>query len=117
MVNDKLSDPSYKKKRIVHFTSLDDNKRANAVFLVASYAVIYLRKAPEEVYHELTSPSLPPLKSFQDASLKFSNYTINLLGKCYISIIKHILKMKTRFFHESKFSFIIFFFRLLARYF
>ena len=38
-VNKKLKSVSLAKKKIVHFTSFDSRKRANAAFLVASYAV------------------------------------------------------------------------------
>ena len=41
------------KKKIVHYTTLDSHKRANAAYLIASYAVIYLDKTPAEAYSPL----------------------------------------------------------------
>lgn len=37
-------------KKIVHYTSSDPNKRANAAFLMGSFAIIYLRMQPKQVY-------------------------------------------------------------------
>ena len=36
------------KKKIVHWTSLDLHKRANAAFLMGTYLLIYHDKSPEE---------------------------------------------------------------------
>ena len=41
------------KKKIVHYTTLDSHKRANAAYLIASYAVIYLDKTPAEAISPL----------------------------------------------------------------
>ena len=49
-LNRKLSSQSLAKKKIVHYTTTDGQKRANAAYLIASYAVIYLGKTPEEAY-------------------------------------------------------------------
>uniref|UniRef100_A0A8C4S787 protein-tyrosine-phosphatase n=1 Tax=Erpetoichthys calabaricus TaxID=27687 RepID=A0A8C4S787_ERPCA len=57
------------RKRIVHYTSFDQRKRANAAVLIGAYAVIYLKKTPEEAYRALISGS-------NDAS--FGNCTYNL---------------------------------------
>ena len=39
-----------KQKKIVHYTTMDAPKRANAAYLMAAFAVIYLDKTPEEAY-------------------------------------------------------------------
>ncbi|XP_074044370.1 dual specificity protein phosphatase CDC14A isoform X5 [Macrotis lagotis] len=72
----KLESYSLSRKKIVHYTSFDQRKRANAAFLIGSYAVIYLKKTPEEVYRALIAGSNPPYLPFRDAS--FGNCTYNL---------------------------------------
>ncbi|XP_074044372.1 dual specificity protein phosphatase CDC14A isoform X7 [Macrotis lagotis] len=75
-LNKKLKSYSLSRKKIVHYTSFDQRKRANAAFLIGSYAVIYLKKTPEEVYRALIAGSNPPYLPFRDAS--FGNCTYNL---------------------------------------
>uniref|UniRef100_A0A672UGH8 protein-tyrosine-phosphatase n=1 Tax=Strigops habroptila TaxID=2489341 RepID=A0A672UGH8_STRHB len=67
---------SLSRKKIVYYTSFDQRKRANAAFLIGAYAVIYLKKTPEEAYRTLLSGSNPPYLPFRDAS--FGNCTYNL---------------------------------------
>ncbi|XP_019357237.1 PREDICTED: dual specificity protein phosphatase CDC14A isoform X1 [Gavialis gangeticus] len=75
-LNKKLKSFSLSRKKIVHYTSFDQRKRANAAFLIGAYAVIYLKKTPEETYRSLLSGSNPPYLPFRDAS--FGNCTYNL---------------------------------------
>ncbi|KAM5257279.1 dual specificity protein phosphatase CDC14A isoform 2-T2 [Ctenodactylus gundi] len=75
-LNKKLKSYSLSRKKIVHYTCLDQRKRANAAFLIGAYAVIYLKKTPEEAYRALLSGSNPPYLPFRDAS--FGNCTYNL---------------------------------------
>ncbi|XP_074118905.1 dual specificity protein phosphatase CDC14A isoform X10 [Sminthopsis crassicaudata] len=75
-LNKKLKSYSLSRKKIVHYTSFDQRKRANAAFLIGSYAVIYLKKTPEEAYRALIAGSNPPYLPFRDAS--FGNCTYNL---------------------------------------
>ncbi|NXC32704.1 CC14A phosphatase, partial [Campylorhamphus procurvoides] len=75
-LNKKLKYFSLSRKKIVYYTSFDQRKRANAAFLIGSYAVIYLKKTPEEAYRTLLSGSNPPYLPFRDAS--FGNCTYNL---------------------------------------
>uniref|UniRef100_A0A8C9NF93 Cell division cycle 14A n=1 Tax=Serinus canaria TaxID=9135 RepID=A0A8C9NF93_SERCA len=75
-LNKKLKYFSLSRKKIVYYTSHDQRKRANAAFLIGSYAVIYLKKTPEEAYRLLLSGSNPPYLPFRDAS--FGNTTYNL---------------------------------------
>ncbi|XP_030351478.1 dual specificity protein phosphatase CDC14A isoform X3 [Strigops habroptila] len=72
----KLKYFSLSRKKIVYYTSFDQRKRANAAFLIGAYAVIYLKKTPEEAYRTLLSGSNPPYLPFRDAS--FGNCTYNL---------------------------------------
>uniref|UniRef100_A0A8P4KIW6 protein-tyrosine-phosphatase n=1 Tax=Dicentrarchus labrax TaxID=13489 RepID=A0A8P4KIW6_DICLA len=64
------------RKRIVHYTSFDQRKRSNAAVLIGGYAVIYLKKTPEEAYRALISGSNASYLPFRDAS--FGNCTYNL---------------------------------------
>ncbi|NXH75354.1 CC14A phosphatase, partial [Hydrobates tethys] len=75
-LNKKLKYFSLSRKKIVYYTSFDQRKRANAAFLIGAYAVIFLKKTPEEAYRTLLSGSNPPYLPFRDAS--FGNCTYNL---------------------------------------
>uniref|UniRef100_A0A8C3VUT9 Dual specificity protein phosphatase CDC14A n=1 Tax=Catagonus wagneri TaxID=51154 RepID=A0A8C3VUT9_9CETA len=63
-LNKKLKSYSLSRKKIVHYTCFDQRKRANAAFLIGAYAVIYLKKTPEEAYRALLSGSNPPYLPF-----------------------------------------------------
>ncbi|XP_064607369.1 dual specificity protein phosphatase CDC14AB-like isoform X3 [Liolophura sinensis] len=78
-LNKKLKSFSLAKKRIVHYTSFDARKRANAAFLIASYAIIYLKKTPEEAYRPLVAGCNPPFLPFRDASFGACCYNLTLL--------------------------------------
>ncbi|KAL5016950.1 hypothetical protein ScPMuIL_006539 [Solemya velum] len=78
-LNKKLKSFSLAKKRIVHYTSFDARKRANAAFLIGAYAIIYLKKTPEEAYRPLVAGSNPPFLPFRDASFGACTYNLTLL--------------------------------------
>lgn len=78
-VNKKLNSPAYKNKILVHCSSKNERKRANAAYLIASYAVLYLNKTPKEAYKPLVLGNEIPLRLFQDASLGPSIYNIHIL--------------------------------------
>uniref|UniRef100_A0A3Q1GBC8 Cell division cycle 14Ab n=1 Tax=Acanthochromis polyacanthus TaxID=80966 RepID=A0A3Q1GBC8_9TELE len=75
-LNKKLKSFTLTRKRIVHYTSFDQRKRSNAAVLIGAYAVIYLKKTPEEAYRALISGSNASYLPFRDAS--FGNCTYNL---------------------------------------
>ncbi|XP_063283400.1 dual specificity protein phosphatase CDC14A isoform X2 [Pelobates fuscus] len=75
-LNKKLKSFSLSGKKIVYYTGFDQRKRANAGFLIGAYAVIYLKKTPEEAYRALLSGASPQYLPFRDAS--FGNCTYNL---------------------------------------
>ncbi|XP_029002882.1 dual specificity protein phosphatase CDC14AB isoform X3 [Betta splendens] len=75
-LNKKLKSFTLTRKRIVHYTSFDQRKRSNAAVLIGGYAVIYLKKTPEEAYRALTSGSNASYLPFRDAA--FGNCTFNL---------------------------------------
>uniref|UniRef100_UPI00358EDE98 dual specificity protein phosphatase CDC14C-like isoform X1 n=2 Tax=Myxine glutinosa TaxID=7769 RepID=UPI00358EDE98 len=86
-LNKKLKSFSLARKKIVHYTGVDQKKRANAAFLTGSYAVIYLKRTAEEVYHCLSSSSGPPYLPFRDASFGSSLYNLTLMD-CLQGIAK-----------------------------
>uniref|UniRef100_A0A7N6F6G8 Cell division cycle 14A n=1 Tax=Anabas testudineus TaxID=64144 RepID=A0A7N6F6G8_ANATE len=75
-LNKKLKSFTLTRKRIVHYASFDQSKRSNAAVLIGGYAVIYLKKTPEEAYRALISGSNASYLPFRDAS--FGNCTYNL---------------------------------------
>ncbi|XP_073906998.1 dual specificity protein phosphatase CDC14A isoform X2 [Castor canadensis] len=78
-LNKKLKSYSLSRKKIVHYTCFDQRKRANAAFLIGAYAVIYLKKTPEEAYRALLSGSTPPYLPFRDASFGNCSYNLTIL--------------------------------------
>jgi len=78
-LNKKLRSYTLAKKKIVHYTTLDSHKRANAAYLIATYAVIYLDKTPAEAFSPLQGGLNPPFTPFRDASFGVSVYTITIL--------------------------------------
>ncbi|XP_058249918.1 cell division cycle 14Aa isoform X1 [Hemibagrus wyckioides] len=75
-LNKKLKSFTLSRKRIIHYTSYDQHERANAAFLIGAYAVIYLKRTPEEVYRALISGTNVSYLPFRDAA--FGNCTYNL---------------------------------------
>ncbi|CAD1470803.1 unnamed protein product, partial [Heterotrigona itama] len=78
-INKKLESPGNEHRQIVHYTLQRDHKRANAAYLIASYAVLYLNKSPKESYNILFMGGEIPIKSFRDASMGSAIYSIHLL--------------------------------------
>ncbi|XP_012279035.1 dual specificity protein phosphatase CDC14A [Orussus abietinus] len=78
-VNEKLRSSANKHKQVLHYTSLDQKKRTNAAYLIASYAILYLKKTPKEAIRPLIVGNTQPFLPFQDASIGISGYTIRLL--------------------------------------
>lgn len=65
-------------KVIVHCTSLNEEKRSNAAFLIASFAMLYLNKTVEEAFNPLISKHIPPFLPFRDATTTESIFNISL---------------------------------------
>ncbi|XP_074641647.1 dual specificity protein phosphatase CDC14C-like isoform X3 [Tubulanus polymorphus] len=82
-LNKKLKSFSLAKKKIVHYTSYDARKRANAAFLIASYAIIFLKKTPEEAYRPLVAGNNPAFLPFRDASFGPCTYNLTLLDSLH----------------------------------
>ncbi|XP_078048472.1 cell division cycle protein 14 isoform X3 [Augochlora pura] len=86
-VNQKLKAVSLKKKKIIHYTTMDPEKRLNAAFLIGSYAILYLKHTAEEAYNCLTSSPNCPFTMFRDASVGTPCYQISL-SECLSAIYK-----------------------------
>ncbi|CAF3967910.1 unnamed protein product [Rotaria sp. Silwood2] len=80
-LNKKINNPSLLHKRIIHYTSFDPKKRANAAFLIAAYSIIHLKRTPEAAYKPLINGinAAHPFLPFRDASLGSSSYNLTLL--------------------------------------
>ncbi|XP_053179104.1 dual specificity protein phosphatase CDC14AB isoform X1 [Scomber japonicus] len=78
-LNKKLKSFTLTRKRIVHYASFDQKKRSNAAVLIGGYAVIYLKKTPEEAYRALISGSNASYLPFRDASFGSCTYNLTVL--------------------------------------
>ncbi|CAK8688947.1 unnamed protein product [Clavelina lepadiformis] len=78
-VNKKLKSITLAKKKIVHHTSFDARKRANAAFLVGAYQILHLKRTAEEAYRPLVAGNCPPYLPFRDASFGPCSYNLTLL--------------------------------------
>lgn len=97
-LNKKLKSFSLAKKKIVHYTSFDSRKRANAAYLIAAYSIIYLKRSPEESYRLLITGCNPPFLPFRDASFGACTYNLSLadvLSGLYKSLQKGFFNFDT----------------------
>eukprot|EP00096_Caligus_rogercresseyi_P011718 TRINITY_DN4703_c0_g3_i1.p1 TRINITY_DN4703_c0_g3~~TRINITY_DN4703_c0_g3_i1.p1 ORF type:complete len:530 (+),score=162.41 TRINITY_DN4703_c0_g3_i1:137-1726(+) len=86
-LNRKLSSQGLLGKKIVHYTSKEAQKRANAAYLIGSYAVIYLNMTPQEAYRPLVGGLSPQYMPFRDASYGPAFYTISIMD-CLNAVAK-----------------------------
>ncbi|KAL6440183.1 hypothetical protein ACFW04_003049 [Cataglyphis niger] len=87
-VNKKLKGIALSKKKLVHYTTMDSEKRVNAAFLMGSYVILYCKRTAQEVYECLTkSPNNPSFIMFRDASIGPPCYQISLKD-CLSAIYK-----------------------------
>ncbi|CAB3991611.1 dual specificity phosphatase CDC14A isoform X1, partial [Paramuricea clavata] len=91
---------SLARKKIVHYTSYDSRKRANAAFLIGAYQVIYLNKKPDEAYQPLISGCSPPYLPFRDASFGACTFNLTILD-CLNGIYK---ALQNKFFDFDTFD-------------
>ncbi|KAG7269259.1 hypothetical protein CRUP_024182 [Coryphaenoides rupestris] len=78
-LNQKLTGCTTSRKTLVHYTSYEQKKRANAAVLIGAYAVIYLKRSPEEAYRTLISANSTPYLPFRDAAVGESVYNLTVL--------------------------------------
>lgn len=75
----KLKSFPMSRKKVVHFTSHDPKKRANAAVLIGAYAVIYGKRSPDEVYRSLISTNNSGFISFRDAAVGDCTFNLTVL--------------------------------------
>ncbi|XP_030015896.1 dual specificity protein phosphatase CDC14AB-like isoform X2 [Sphaeramia orbicularis] len=78
-LNKKLKSFAISRKKLVHYTSYDQKKRANAAVLIGAYAVIYLKRSPEEAYRTLISGNNPGYLPFRDAAVGECSFNLTVL--------------------------------------
>ncbi|XP_061098789.1 dual specificity protein phosphatase CDC14AB-like [Conger conger] len=86
-LNKKMKSFSLSKKRIVHYTSCNPQKRSNGAVLIGAYSVICLKKTPEEAHGALLSGAGASYLPFRDASVGISTYSLTVL-QCLQGICK-----------------------------
>ncbi|XP_078121081.1 dual specificity protein phosphatase CDC14AB-like [Sander vitreus] len=78
-VNKKLKSFTLSRKRLVHYTSHDQKKKANGALLIGAYAVIYLKRSPEEAYRTLISGNNTGYLPFRDAAAGECSFNLTVL--------------------------------------
>ena len=76
-LNAKLADPKLAGKTIVYISDSHANKRANAVYLITAFSLLYLGKTPAEAWAPFAS-MFPPLPSWHDASPVLCTYQLGV---------------------------------------
>ncbi|OQV19366.1 Dual specificity protein phosphatase CDC14A [Hypsibius exemplaris] len=90
-----------RKRKVVHYTSLtEDRKFVNAAWLIGAYAIIKLKKTPEEVLPQLEAAARRNIISFRDASCGPATYKLPLKD-CLIALHRSI---ELRFFDYDSFD-------------
>lgn len=100
ILNEKLKSSKYAKKKIIHYTTCDPQKRVNAAYLIGAFAIIYLNKTIEDAYKPLVTGDIQNYIKFCDASYGISPYKISLID-CLNAISK---AMKVGFFNFDDFD-------------
>ena len=68
-----ITDSTYSKYLIYHYTSLDSAKKANAAYLMGAFQVIVLKKTAEEAWKPFQKVQ-PPFADYRDASYGACTY-------------------------------------------
>jgi cell division cycle 14 len=94
-----LKNPDYANHVIVHYTSTDSSKRANAAFLMGAYQLIILGRTAEEAIKPFETIK-PALRPFRDASYSECSYELTLLD--ILNGLEYSIKLG--WFDYSKFN-------------
>ncbi|XP_026230381.1 dual specificity protein phosphatase CDC14AB-like [Anabas testudineus] len=78
-LNKKLKSFTMSRKKLIHYTSYDQKKRANAAVLIGAYAVMYLKRSPEEAYRTLISGNNTGYLPFRDAAVGECTFNLTVL--------------------------------------
>jgi cell division cycle 14 len=74
----KLTDKSLASKRLVYYTGQQMHRRANAIYLLAAYSVLYLGKTPEEAMRPFAAMA-PLVAPWHDASPTIDSFHLTTL--------------------------------------
>ncbi|XP_063687151.1 dual specificity protein phosphatase CDC14C-like isoform X2 [Bolinopsis microptera] len=97
-VNKKLKSPTLRGRKLIHYTSYDARKRANAACLICCYAVIYLNKTPEEAFAPFRNGKGHQFYAFRDASYGACTYKLtvqHVIAGCYKAFKSKFLDFTT----------------------
>jgi cell division cycle 14 len=78
-LNSKLEDAKLAKKRIYYYSSTKADKRANAVFLMSAWSMLYTQRTAEEAWEPFNGTLYPPLPPWHDATPTVCTYNLTVL--------------------------------------
>ncbi|KAI8805505.1 dual specificity protein phosphatase [Cladochytrium replicatum] len=78
ILTEKFQNPFLTSKKICLYSSLENDRRANAAFLICSYMLIVHKQNPEEAYFPLLTMQ-PPFVPYRDAGYGAATYHITIL--------------------------------------
>ncbi|TPX50134.1 hypothetical protein SeMB42_g00143 [Synchytrium endobioticum] len=78
LLNDKFINPATCNKKICLYTDTDNDKRANAAFLMSSYMLLVHKQSPEDAFRPFQSIN-PPFQPYRDAGYGAATYHITVL--------------------------------------
>lgn len=93
----KLASPALRRKKIYYYSGVHPHRRANAVYLLSAYGVLYLNKTPEEAYRPFQN-IMPRLPSFHDASpgiCTFDLTVLDVIKGLYKAHKNHLFNLET----------------------
>jgi len=73
-----MTNKDYTNSKIIHYTSLDVAKRANAAYLMGAFQIIIMKKTAMEAWAPFINVD-PPFKPFRDASYTNCSYQCTIL--------------------------------------
>lgn len=73
-----MTNNEYASSKIIHYTSLDVAKRANAAYLMGAFQIIIMKKTAMEAWAPFVNVD-PPFKPFRDASYTNCSYQCTIL--------------------------------------
>ncbi|KAI8806097.1 dual specificity protein phosphatase [Cladochytrium replicatum] len=78
ILTEKFQNPFLTSKKICLYSSVENDRRANAAFLICSYMLIVHKQTPDEAYFPLLTMQ-PPFVPYRDAGYGAATYHITIL--------------------------------------
>lgn len=98
MINNKLNDNKLKDKIIYYYSSTHPHKRANSMYLITAWSVLYLKKTPEDAFKPFKLA--PPVPPWHDATQGPTNFNLTI-----VDTLKGLLKAaQYKFFDFNNFN-------------